>query len=87
MDEANDFLRAESDTAARLRKGQNEMTKTIAQLEALNRELQDRCRLLESAKLQVEKDFFQLQAALDSERRDRNQGSEMIGDLQGKKNK
>ncbi|XP_073487546.1 rho-associated protein kinase 1 isoform X2 [Aquarana catesbeiana] len=84
LDEANDFLRAESDTAARLRKGQNEMTKTIAQLEALNRELQDRCRLLESAKLQVEKDFFQLQAALDSERRDRNQGSEMIGDLQAR---
>lgn len=82
LEEANDFLRTESDTAARLRKGQNEMSKTISQLEALNRELQDRCRLLESAKLQVEKDFFQLQVALDTERRDRNQGSELIGDLQ-----
>ncbi|KAG8571111.1 hypothetical protein GDO81_011525 [Engystomops pustulosus] len=82
LEEANDFLRNESDTAVRLRKSQNEMSKTITQLEALNRELQERCRLLESAKLQVEKDFFQLQAALDSERRDRNQGSELIGDLQ-----
>ncbi|KAG9478988.1 hypothetical protein GDO78_012583 [Eleutherodactylus coqui] len=84
LEEANDFLRTESDTTARLRKGQNEMSKTVSQLEALNRELQDRCRLLESAKLQVEKDFFQLQAALDSERRDRNQGSELIGDLQAR---
>ncbi|KAM4688573.1 rho-associated protein kinase 1 [Discoglossus pictus] len=84
LEEANDFLRAESDTAARLRKSQTEMSKTLSQSEALNRELQDRCRLLESAKLQVEKDFYQLQAALDSERRDRNQGSEMIGDLQAR---
>uniref|UniRef100_A0A8C5PVH3 Rho-associated protein kinase 1 n=1 Tax=Leptobrachium leishanense TaxID=445787 RepID=A0A8C5PVH3_9ANUR len=84
LEEANDLLRMESDTAARLRKSQAEMSKTVNQLEALNRELQDRCRLLEGSKLQVEKEFFQLQAALDSERRDRSQGSEMIGDLQAR---
>ncbi|KAE8598512.1 hypothetical protein XENTR_v10016849 [Xenopus tropicalis] len=84
LEEANDLLRTESDTAVRLRKSQTEMSKTVSQLEALNRELQDRCRLLESSKSQVEKDYFHLQAALDSERRDRSQGSEMIGDLQAR---
>ncbi|XP_018123419.1 rho-associated protein kinase 1 [Xenopus laevis] len=84
LEEANDLLRTESDTAVRLRKSQTEMCKTVSQLEALNRELQERCRLLESTKSQVEKDYFHLQAALDSERRDRSQGSEMIGDLQAR---
>ncbi|MEE6464301.1 hypothetical protein FKM82_006227 [Ascaphus truei] len=84
LEEANDLLRTESDTAARLRKSQTEMGKTLSQLEALNRELQERGRLLESTKIQVEKDYYQLQAALESERRDRSHGSEMIGDLQAR---
>uniref|UniRef100_A0A8D0DSZ2 Rho-associated protein kinase 1 n=1 Tax=Salvator merianae TaxID=96440 RepID=A0A8D0DSZ2_SALMN len=83
LEEANDLLRTESDTAARLRKGHTEMTKSISQFETLNRELQERCRTLESTKLQVEKDYYQLQAALEVERRDRNHGSEVIGELQG----
>ncbi|XP_062426195.1 rho-associated protein kinase 1 [Rhea pennata] len=82
LEEANDLLRAESDTAARLRKGNTEMSKSLNQVESLNRELQERCRVLESTKLQVEKDYYQLQAALESERRDRSHGSEMIGELQ-----
>lgn len=77
------MLRTESDTAARLRKGNTEMSKSLSQVESLNRELQERCRVLESTKLQVEKDYYQLQAALESERRDRSHGSEMIGELQG----
>lgn len=77
------MLRTESDTAARLRKGNAEMSKSLGQVESLNRELQERCRVLESMKLQVEKDYYQLQAALESERRDRSHGSEMIGELQG----
>lgn len=60
------------------------MSKSLSQVESLNRELQERCRVLEGAKLQVEKDYYQLQAALESERRDRSHGSEMIGELQGK---
>uniref|UniRef100_A0A8C8VNI9 Rho-associated protein kinase n=2 Tax=Pelusios castaneus TaxID=367368 RepID=A0A8C8VNI9_9SAUR len=84
LEEANDLLRTESDTAARLRKSQSEMSKTISQLESLNRELQERCRALENTKLQVEKDYYQLQAALETERRDRSHGSEMIGDLQAR---
>lgn len=84
LEEANDLLRTESDTAARLRKGNTEMSKSLSQVESLNRELQERCRVLEGAKLQVEKDYYQLQAALESERRDRSHGSEMIGELQGK---
>ncbi|XP_009645936.1 rho-associated protein kinase 1 isoform X1 [Egretta garzetta] len=82
LEEANDLLRTESDTAARLRKGNTEMSKSLSQVESLNRELQERCRVLENTKLQVEKDYYQLQAALESERRDRSHGSEMIGELQ-----
>ncbi|CAM2106528.1 rho-associated protein kinase 1 isoform X1 [Caretta caretta] len=84
LEEANDLLRTESDTAARLRKSHTETSKTISQLESLNRELQERCRVLESTKLEVEKDCYQLHAALEAERRDRSHGSEMIGDLQAR---
>ncbi|XP_069661893.1 rho-associated protein kinase 2 isoform X2 [Haliaeetus albicilla] len=84
LDEANSLLRSESDTAARLRKNQTESTKQIQQLEANNRELQDKNCLLENAKLKLEKDFLNLQSALESERRDRSHGSEIISDLQGR---
>ncbi|XP_058035135.1 rho-associated protein kinase 1 isoform X2 [Ahaetulla prasina] len=84
LEEANDLLRTESDTAARLRKSHTEMSKSISQFESLNRELQERCRILENTKLQVEKDYFQLQGALEVERRDRSHGSEIIGELQAR---
>ncbi|NXD72162.1 ROCK2 kinase, partial [Eolophus roseicapillus] len=81
---SNSLLRSESDTAARLRKNQTESTKQIQQLETNNRELQDKNCLLENAKLKLEKDFLNLQSALESERRDRSHGSEIISDLQGR---
>ncbi|XP_040283252.1 rho-associated protein kinase 2 isoform X2 [Bufo bufo] len=84
LDEANALLRTESDTAARLRKTQNEMSKQIQQLETNNRELQDKTCMLENAKLKLEKDYINLQSALESEKRDRTQGSEIISDLQGR---
>ncbi|XP_043398193.1 rho-associated protein kinase 2 isoform X1 [Chelonia mydas] len=84
LDEANALLRTESDTAARLRKNHTESTKQIQQLEANNRELQDKNCMLENAKLKLEKDFINLQSALESERRDRSHGSEIISDLQGR---
>ncbi|XP_053565652.1 rho-associated protein kinase 2 isoform X2 [Bombina bombina] len=84
LDEANALLRTESDTAARLRKNQTEMSKQIQQLETNNRELQDKTCMLENAKLKVEKDFINLQSALESERRDKTHGSEIISDLQGR---
>ncbi|XP_038607691.1 rho-associated protein kinase 2 [Tachyglossus aculeatus] len=84
LDEANALLRTESDTAARLRKNQTESSKQIQQLEVNNRELQDKNCLLENAKLKLEKDFINLQSALESEKRDRTHGSEMISDLQGR---
>ncbi|XP_070603717.1 rho-associated protein kinase 1 isoform X1 [Erythrolamprus reginae] len=84
LEEANDLLRTESDIAARLRKSHAEMSKSISQFESLNRELQERCRILENTKLQVEKDYFQLQGALEVERRDRSHGSEIIGELQAR---
>ncbi|XP_063771477.1 rho-associated protein kinase 2 isoform X4 [Pseudophryne corroboree] len=84
LDEANALLRTELDTSARLRKTQNEMSKQIQQLETNNRELQDKTCMLENAKLKVEKDYINLQSALESEKRDRSQGSEVINDLQGR---
>lgn len=84
LDEANALLRTESDTAARLRKTQNEMSKQIQQLETNNRELQDKTCMLENAKLKLEKDYINLQSALESEKRDKTQGSEIISDLQGR---
>ncbi|KAM8952509.1 rho-associated protein kinase 2 isoform 3-T3 [Pelodytes ibericus] len=84
LDEANALLRTESDTAARLRKTQTETSKQIQQLEANNREMQDKTCMLENAKLKLEKDLINLQSALESERRDRSHGSEMISDLQGR---
>ncbi|MBN3316190.1 ROCK2 kinase, partial [Atractosteus spatula] len=84
LDEVNSLLRTESDTAARLRKTQTEMTKQTQQLESNNRELQDKCCMLENAKLKLEKDFISLQSALESEKRDRSHGTEIISDLQGR---
>ncbi|XP_067835845.1 rho-associated protein kinase 1 [Heptranchias perlo] len=84
LEEANALLRSESDTAARLRRNQTEMTKNVSQLETINSELQERNRALENAKLQLEKDIIQQQSALDTERRDRSHGSEMISDLQAR---
>uniref|UniRef100_A0A2K6F1E7 Rho-associated protein kinase 1 n=1 Tax=Propithecus coquereli TaxID=379532 RepID=A0A2K6F1E7_PROCO len=84
LEEANDLLRTESDTAVRLRKSHTEMSKSISQLESLNRELQERNRILENSKSQTDKDYYQLQAILEAERRDRGHDSEMIGDLQAR---
>ncbi|KAM6463387.1 rho-associated protein kinase 2 isoform 4-T4 [Liasis olivaceus] len=84
LDEANALLRTESDTAARLRKNQTESTKQIQQLEANNRDLQDKNCALENTKLRLEKEFLNLQSALESEKRDRTHGSEIIHDLQGR---
>ncbi|KAK2496263.1 hypothetical protein MC885_014887, partial [Smutsia gigantea] len=80
--EASDLLRTESDTAVRLRKRPTQTSKSISELESLNRELQERNRILENCKSQTDKDYYQLQAVLEAERRDRGHDSEMIGDLQ-----
>nr|XP_005995982.1 PREDICTED: rho-associated protein kinase 2 isoform X3 [Latimeria chalumnae] len=84
LDETNTLLRSESDTATRLRKNQTEMSKQIQQLDATNRELQDKNCILENTKMKLEKDYINLQSALESERRDCSHGSEMISDLQGR---
>lgn len=81
--EANDLLRAESDTVVRLRKSHTEMGKSMSQLEGVNRELQEKCRAAESVKQQLEKELLQLQTTLDTERRSCSQGSEEIRELQG----
>lgn len=85
LEEANDLLRAESDTAARLRKNHTEMAKSMSQLEGLNRELQERSRAIDGEKAQLEKEVLLIQSTLDSERRNYSQGSEEIRELQGER--
>lgn len=83
LEEANDLLRAESDTAARLRKNHTEMAKSMSQLESMNRDLQERSRAIDGEKAQLEKEVLVIQSTLDSERRNYSQGSEEIRELQG----
>ncbi|XP_050982395.1 rho-associated protein kinase 1 isoform X1 [Labeo rohita] len=82
--EANDLLRAESDTVVRLRKSHTEMVKSMSQLESVNRELQEKSRAAESVKQQLEKELLQVQTTLDTERRTCSQGSEEIRELQAR---
>lgn len=82
LEEANDFLRAESDSVVRLRKSHTEIGKSMIQLESMNRELQEKSRVAESVKQQLEKELLQLQTTLDTERRSCSQGSEEIRELQ-----
>ncbi|XP_051983920.1 rho-associated protein kinase 1 isoform X2 [Xyrauchen texanus] len=84
LGEANDLLRAESDTVVRLRKSHTEMGKSMSQLEGVNRELLEKSRAAESAKQQLEKELLQLQTTLDTERRTCSQGSEEIRELQAR---
>lgn len=84
LEEANALLRAETEAATRLRKTQTESSKQLQQLEANVRELQDKCCLLERGKLSLEKECINLQAALETERREHSQGSETISDLMGR---
>ncbi|XP_036746081.2 rho-associated protein kinase 1-like [Manis pentadactyla] len=80
--EANDLLRTESDTAVELGKSPTETSKAFSELESLTRELQERNRILENSKSQMDKNYYQLQAVLEAERRDKGHDSEMTGDLQ-----
>uniref|UniRef100_A0A8C5GU49 non-specific serine/threonine protein kinase n=1 Tax=Gouania willdenowi TaxID=441366 RepID=A0A8C5GU49_GOUWI len=82
--EANTLLRAESEAATRLRKAQTDGSKQLQQLEAIVRELQDKCCVLERSKLNLEKECISMQAALETERREHSQGSETISDLMGR---
>ncbi|KAG7278411.1 hypothetical protein CRUP_038574 [Coryphaenoides rupestris] len=84
LEEANDLLRAESDTAARLRKNHTEVAKSMSQLEGLNRELQEKSRATDGERGQLEKDLLLLQSTLDSERRSASEGSEEIHELQAR---
>uniref|UniRef100_A0A8C5GVQ4 Rho-associated protein kinase 2 n=1 Tax=Gouania willdenowi TaxID=441366 RepID=A0A8C5GVQ4_GOUWI len=84
LEEANTLLRAESEAATRLRKAQTDGSKQLQQLEAIVRELQDKCCVLERSKLNLEKECISMQAALETERREHSQGSETISDLMGR---
>lgn len=59
------------------------MTKSMSQLETLNRELQERSRAADGEKAQLEKELLLLQSTLESERRNYSEGSEEMRELQG----
>uniref|UniRef100_A0A8C5G851 non-specific serine/threonine protein kinase n=1 Tax=Gouania willdenowi TaxID=441366 RepID=A0A8C5G851_GOUWI len=83
LEEANSMLQAEQDVVVRLKKTQSEVQKQAQNLEANLREMQERCDQLENSKVELEKQLRGLQAELEQERRDHNQGTETITDLQG----
>ncbi|XP_044537387.1 rho-associated protein kinase 1-like [Gracilinanus agilis] len=83
LEAAHVLLRTELDTEIRLKKSNVELKKSVSKLESLNRELQERNRILERTKSQVNQDYY-YQAALEAEQRDPSHGSEMTGDLQSR---
>lgn len=78
------MLQAEQEAAVRLKKSQAEAQKQAQSLEVILREMQEKCNQLENSKMELEKQLMGLQAELETERRDRNLGTETISDLQGK---
>lgn len=77
------MLEAEQDAAARLKKSQAEMQKQVQSLEMSLRETQEKCSKLENGKVEQEKQVMKLRADLETERRDRILGTDIIADLQG----
>ncbi|KAJ8356866.1 hypothetical protein SKAU_G00196600 [Synaphobranchus kaupii] len=84
LEEANELLQAESESAAHLKKAQAEMLKQIQHLELRFVELEDRSSQLEDCKLELETELTGLQAALEAKKRDHSQGCQTITDLQGR---
>ncbi|XP_061418287.1 rho-associated protein kinase 2-like isoform X2 [Lethenteron reissneri] len=84
LEESTALLRAETEAGARARKAQAEGAKQASALEAANRELSERMRGLEAARLRQDKEVLTLQAAVETERRDRTHGTEMNADLQAR---
>uniref|UniRef100_UPI00358FC81C rho-associated protein kinase 2-like isoform X1 n=1 Tax=Myxine glutinosa TaxID=7769 RepID=UPI00358FC81C len=83
LDEANARVRSEADSAVRLRKSQAEMGKTLSQLEATGREMQERNRQQENSRVQQEQEMLMLQSMQESERRECKRGLDMITELRG----
>uniref|UniRef100_A0A668A2J4 non-specific serine/threonine protein kinase n=1 Tax=Myripristis murdjan TaxID=586833 RepID=A0A668A2J4_9TELE len=84
LEEANAILEAEQEAAGRLKKSHAEVQKQAQALEVSLGEMQDKCSQLENTKMELEKQLMGVQAELESERRDRNLGTETIADLQGR---
>ncbi|XP_061410130.1 rho-associated protein kinase 2-like isoform X3 [Lethenteron reissneri] len=84
LDDSLEELRSEREACSRAKKVQAEGARALAALEDADRELGEHVRKLEGEKLALEKELIGLQSALDSERRDHTQGSELISDLQSR---
>lgn len=83
LEEANELLRAESESATLLKKAQTESLKQLQHLELRLTELEDRSSQLEDCKLKLEMKVSSLQAALEGKKREHSQSSQTIADLQG----
>lgn len=77
------MLQAEQEATARLKKSQAEMQKHVQSLETSLREVKEKCSQLEKDKMGLEKQLMVLQVELEEERRDHNNRTETIADLQG----
>ncbi|XP_078449878.1 rho-associated protein kinase 2-like isoform X2 [Lampetra planeri] len=84
LDDSLEELRSEREACSRAKKVQAEGARALAALEDADRELGEHVRKLEGEKLALEKELIGLQSALDLERRDHTQGSELISDLQSR---
>ncbi|XP_061097795.1 rho-associated protein kinase 2-like isoform X6 [Conger conger] len=84
LEEANEQLRAESESTTHLKKAQAETLKQLQHLELRLVELEDSSGQLEDCKLKLEMEASSLQAALEAEKSERSQGCQTIADLQGR---
>ncbi|XP_046905782.1 rho-associated protein kinase 2-like isoform X5 [Hypomesus transpacificus] len=84
LEEATALLQGEQEAGEKLKKSQMEAQKQTQVLELSLRDHQDKLSLLENSKMELEQHLISLQAALEAEKRDRSQGSEIIADLQGR---
>ncbi|KAM8847516.1 rho-associated protein kinase 2-like isoform 3-T3 [Synchiropus picturatus] len=83
LDEASAVLQAEQETAARFKKAQADLQKQVQNLELSLKEMQEKCSLLENSKMELEKQLRAKQADVETERRDKHLGTEIISELQG----
>lgn len=83
LEETNAMLQTEQETAARQKKNLSEVHKQTQSLEVSLRDLQEKCNHLENSKMELEKQLREAQSELEVEKRDRNQKTETIIELQG----
>ncbi|KAM9840333.1 rho-associated protein kinase 2-like isoform 2-T2 [Aulostomus maculatus] len=83
LEDAAAVLQAEQEATERLKKSQAEMQKQAQSLEMSLREMQEKCNKLETSKMELETQLMGVRADLETEKRDRVLGTDIIAELQG----